>query len=243
MRRQASRAAQGEDGRYRRRPSPVRDPQRAGRVRGHSTILPCRRLDRLKPRPRSPRRRHTTPQGAPRGALAMSEIGRHSSFRLGEQIAHSAHGMNFRAGCGVLQLAPQVVHVHRNSIRFELLVDAVELFFENALRYDAALAAEQVLQSRSFTTRELQWNAGNADVSTNGVEDDIAGLKGGTERRSGTAQQRLRASNELAHREWLHEVVVCARIEAENTVLHRIACREDQNRYAVSSRPQFSQQV
>ena len=30
------------------------------------------------------------------------------------------------------------------------------LFFENALRYDAALAAEQVLQDRSFTTRELQ---------------------------------------------------------------------------------------
>src|SRR5215471_1550476 len=243
MRRQASRAAQGEARPHCRRPWPARDPRRAGRARGHSTIPPCRRLDRLKRRPRLQRRRHTTPQGAPRGALATSENRQNSSFRLGEQITYSAHSMNFRAGCGFLQPAPQVVHVHRNSIRFELLVDAVELFFENALRYDAALAAEQVLQSRSFTTRELQWNAGNADVSTNGVEDDIASLKGGTERCSGTAQQRLGASNELAHREWLHEVVVCARIEAENTVLHRIACREDQNRYAVSSRPQFSQQV
>src|SRR6516225_376905 len=185
MRQQASRAAQGEAGRHRPRPSPARDPRRAGRVRGHSTIPPCRRLGRPKHRPRSPRRRHTTPQGAPRGALATSEIGRNSSFCLGEQIAYSAHSMNFRAGCGVLQLAPQVVHVYRNSIRFELLVDAVELFFENALRYDAALAAEQVLQNRSLTTRKLQWNAGNADVSTDGVEDDIAGLKGGTERRSG----------------------------------------------------------
>src|SRR5215831_321756 len=244
MRRQASQADRGEDGRYRRRPSPVRDPQRAGRVRGHSMIPLSRRLDRLKRRPRLQRRRHTTPQGAPRGALATSENRQNSSFRLGEQqIAYSAHSMNFRAGCGFLQLAPQVVHVHRNSIRFELLVDAVELFFENALRYDAALAAEQVLQNRSLTTRKLQWNAGNADVSTDGVEDDIAGLKGGTERRSGTAQQRLRASNELAHREWLHEVVVCARIEAENTVLHRIARGEDQNGDAVSSRPQLSKQV
>jgi len=112
-----------------------------------------------------------------------------------------------------------------------------------APRYDAALAAEQVLQNRSFTTRKLQWNAGNADVSTNGIEDDIAGPKGGAERCSRTAQQRLRAGNELAHREWLHEIVVCARIEAENTVLHRIACREDQNRYAVPGRPQFSKQV
>src|SRR5262249_30979872 len=160
-----------------------------------------------------------------------------------EQIAYSAHSMNFRAGCGFLQLAPQVVHVHRNSIRFELLVDAVELVFENALRYDAALAAEQVLQNRSFTTRKLQRNAGNADVSTNGIEDDIAGLKGGTERRSRTAQQSLRPSNEFAHRKRLHEIVVCARIEAKNTLLHRIACGQDQNRYAVSSRPQFSKQV
>ena len=61
--------------------------------------------------------------------------------------------------------------------------------------------------------------------------------------RGRTAQQRLRAGNELAHRERLHEIVVCARIEAENTVLHRIACREDQNGYAVPGRPQFSQQV
>src|SRR5262245_62565912 len=151
--------------------------------------------------------------------------------------------MNLRARLGVLQLAPQVVHVDRNSIRFELLVDAIELFFENALRYDPALAAEQVLQNRSFTTRELQRDAGDADVSTNGIEDDIAGLKGGAERRARTAQQRLRAGNELAHRERLDEVVVCPGIEAENTILHRIACRENQNRYAVSGRPQFGQQV
>src|SRR5262249_48918208 len=120
---------------------------------------------------------------------------------------------------------------------------AIELFFQDALRYDAALAAEQVLQNGSFTTRKLQRNAGNADVSTDGIELDIAGLKGGAERRARTAQQRLRAGNELAHREWLHEVIICARIEAENTVFHRIACREDQNRYAVSSRPQFGKQV
>ena len=100
-----------------------------------------------------------------------------------------------------------------------------------------------MLQNRSFTTRKLQWNAGNACVSTNGIEDDIAGLKRGTERRSRTAQQGLRPSDELAHREWLHEIVVCARIEAKHTLLHRIACSQDQNRYAVSSGPQFSKQV
>src|SRR5262249_8769647 len=107
--------------------------------------------------------------------------------------------MNLRARSGVLQLAPQVVHVHRNSIRFELLVDAIELFFENALRYDAALTAEQVLQNRSFTTRELQRDAGDADVPTDGIEDDIAGLKGGAEHRSRTAQQRLRPPNTPPH--------------------------------------------
>src|SRR5262245_41275596 len=147
--------------------------------------------------------------------------------------------MNLRAGAGVLQLAPQMVHVHRNGVRFQLVVDAIELFFEHALRYDAALAAEQVLQNRSFATRKLQWNAGNAHVSTNGIEDDIAGLKRGTERRSWTAQQSLRPGNEFAHRKRLHEIVVCARIKAKNTLLHRIACGENQNRYAVSSRPQF----
>src|SRR5262249_23985188 len=82
-----------------------------------------------------------------------------------------------------------------------------------------------------------------ADVSTNGIENDIAGPKGGAERRSRTAQQGLRAGNEFAHCERLYEIIVCARIEAENTVLNRIACRENQNGYAVSSRPQFSQQV
>ena len=69
------------------------------------------------------------------------------------------------------------------------------------------------------------------------IEDDIAGLKRGPERRSRTAQQRLRASNELAHRKRLHEIVVCARIEAKYTLLHRIARSQDQNRYAVSSGP------
>src|SRR5262249_36272910 len=232
MRRQAWRADQGEARPPRRRPWLVRDPRRAGGARGNAPLPPCRRLDRPKRRARLRRRRRTTPQGAPRGALATSEIGRNSSFRLGEQIAYSTHGMNLRARAGVLQLAPQVMHVHRNSIRFELLVDAIELFFENALRYDAALAAKQVLQNRSFAAGKLQRNPGNADVSTNGIEDDISGLKGGTERRSRTAQQGLRPRNELAHRKRLDEIVVCARIEAENTLLHRIACREDQNRYA-----------
>src|SRR5262249_18382532 len=95
----------------------------------------------------------------------------------------------------------------------------------------------------SFTTRELQRNAGNAYVSTDGIESDIAGPKGGTERRSRTAQQGLCPSNEFAHCKRLHEIVVCASIEANNTLLHRIACCEDQNRYTVSSRPQFSKQV
>src|SRR5262249_8719671 len=153
------------------------------------------------------RRRHTTPRGAPRGALAASESRQNSSFRLGEQIAYSAHSMNLRAGAGVLQLAPQVVYVHRNCVRFGLLVDAVELVFENALRYDPALAAEQVFQDRSFTTGKLQRNAGNADVSTDGIEDDIPGLKSSTERRSRTAQQGLRPSNEFAHCKRLHEIV------------------------------------
>src|SRR5260370_2251276 len=107
----------------------------------------------------------------------------------------------------------------------------MELFFEYALRCGADLAAEQVPQDRSFTTRELHWNAGDADVSTDGIEDDVAGLKGGAERRARTTQQRLRAGNELAHREWLHEVIVCPPIKAEDTVLPRIPCPEDQTQY------------
>src|SRR5262249_2751408 len=100
-----------------------------------------------------------------------------------------------------------MVHVHRNGIRFELLVDAVKFVFEHALRYDPALAAEQVLQNRSFTTRELQRNAGNADVATNGIEHDIAGLESSTERRSWTAQQGLCSSNEFAHCKRLDQIV------------------------------------
>src|SRR5262245_63669918 len=151
--------------------------------------------------------------------------------------------MNLRAGAGVLQLAPQMVHVHRNGVRFQLLVDAIEFVFEDTLRYDPALAAEQVLQNRSFTTRKLQWNAGNADVSTDGIEDDIASLKRGAERRSRTAQQGLGPGNELAHCKRLHKIVVCARIKAKNALLHGIACGQDQNRDAVSSGPQFGKQV
>ena len=66
-----------------------------------------------------------------------------------------------------------MVHMHRNGIRFQLGVDAVEFLFENALRHDPPLTPKQVLQNRSFTTRELQRRAGNAYVAADGVEYDV----------------------------------------------------------------------
>src|SRR5262249_9349646 len=122
-------------------------------------------------------------------------------------------------------------------------VDAVELLFEDALRYDPALTPEQVLQNRCFTTRQLQRDARDADVSTNGIEGDIARPQRGTERRSRTAQQRLCSSNELAHYKRLHEIIICPRIQPENSLFHGIPRGENQDRYVISGRTQLSEQV
>src|SRR5262249_28128589 len=115
--------------------------------------------------------------------------------------------------------------------------------FENTLRYYPALPPEQVLQNRRFTPRELQRNTSNTDVPADRVEYDISCLQAGTKRRSWTAQQGFCPSDEFAHRKRFHEIVVGPRVEAKDPVLHRIACGQDQDRYVISSRAQFSKEV
>src|SRR5262249_8931921 len=136
-----------------------------------------------------------------------------------------------------------MVHMHRNGVRFQLGVDAVELLFENALRYDAPLTPKQVLQNRRFTTRELQRHAANAYVSTDGVEYDVPCPQRGTERRTRTAQQGLCPSDEFAHGKGFHEIVVRPGIEAKDPLLHSIARGEDQYRDMISCGTQLSEQI
>src|SRR5262249_17700459 len=124
----------------------------------------------------------------------------------------------------------------------KLVVDAIKLLFENALRDDPALTPQQVLQNRGLTSRQLQRDAVNAYVSSNSVEHGVAGPERGTEHRSGTPQEGLCPSDEFAHRERFDEIVVGPCIEPEDPVLHRITCGEDQDRYVVSSRAQFGEQ-
>src|SRR5262249_6537818 len=111
------------------------------------------------------------------------------------------------------------------------------------LGYDPTLTPEQMLQNGRFTTRELQRNAGDADVSPDGVEHDVACPKGGTKCCSWTPQERLCSCDEFAHSKGFHQIVVRPRVEAKKPVLHCIACGENQHRYVISSRTQFCEQV
>ena len=151
--------------------------------------------------------------------------------------------MDFGSCLRILQLTAQMVHVDGYRIRFQLLVDSVELFFQDRLWHDSALPPQQVLQDRALATGKLQQKLTNAHVPSNRIQHDIAGLQLDPKRSPGTPQERFGAGDELNSRERLCEVIVCSSIQSRYPVLDRVACGKDQNGNAVMRCSQFCEQV
>ena len=70
--------------------------------------------------------------------------------------------MDFGGRAGRLEFASQVMHMNRDSIGFQLVIDAIESFFEHRFGHHTTKPPHQVFQNRAFSPRQRQ--SGHSDV-------------------------------------------------------------------------------
>src|ERR1700721_2400891 len=112
-----------------------------------------------------------------------------------------------------------MVHMDGNRVRFQFLIDPVELFFQDGLRHDPALPPQQVLQDCALATGQLQRKFAYSHVSSDRIQYNIARLELDAKCSTGPPQKRLGAGNELNRGEGFYKVVVRAGIQSRYPVL------------------------
>jgi len=100
-----------------------------------------------------------------------------------------------------------------------------------------------MLEDSAFTPGHEHRDVADQHVSTDRVEGDVARLQHCSERAAWAAQECLRAGDELGHREWLHEIIVGARIETRDPILDRVTRRQDENRHPIVTGAQLTKQA
>ena len=100
-----------------------------------------------------------------------------SCFCFGKKVPDPPYRMNLDSRSGIQQLAAQVMDVNRNRIRFEFIIDPVELLLEHCFGHHSSQAPHQVLKDRKLATRERQGGGCNSHITSNGIEDNIPRAK------------------------------------------------------------------
>src|SRR5215470_11355008 len=123
------------------------------------------------------------------------------------------------------------------------IIDPVEFFFQNWLWYNATKTSHQMFQNCALAARQDQWDISNPDIPFDGVEADIAGFQGHSQRPARTTQQRLRSRDEFLNRKWFDQIIVGAGVEAANPILDGIAGCQHQHGSEITVCSQLPEQA
>src|SRR5262249_5611831 len=143
-----------------------------------------------------------------RAAVAGTGSVTASFFDLGKQVADASESMNFHGCARFLKLSPKTMHVDRDGVGIQFVVKSVELFLQDSLGHDAALASHQMLENRAFPASKLQYSGADPHVASDRIEFNVACMKHGAERSARTSQQRLDTCDKLCHCKRLDKVIV-----------------------------------
>src|SRR6202008_1607402 len=99
-----------------------------------------------------------------------------------------------------------------------------------------------MFQNCAFATRKLQHGGTHPHVPPDRIEVDVAGAQLKTEGAARAAQQRLYASDKLAHCKRLDEVIVRAAVQSAHALFDSVARRQDQDGDAVVCSSYFCEQ-
>src|SRR5215468_5940010 len=111
-----------------------------------------------------------------------------------------------------------MMYMNGDGVGPQLVVDPVELLFENRLRYDAAQPTHQMLENCAFASGQQQRRFADANIPPDRIECDIAGPQGCAKGATRTPQQSLCAGDQLGHGEGLDQIVVGSGIEPADAV-------------------------
>src|SRR5437660_4986930 len=90
--------------------------------------------------------------------------------------------------------------------------------------------AQQVLKELEFATREVERATGSRDFPCRGVHFQISSLETKGLRRTTTAKEGADSSKQFGEREGLHEIVVGTEVQAEDSIVDRVAGRQNEHR-------------
>src|SRR5438093_4042515 len=88
---------------------------------------------------------------------------------------------------------------------------------------EMALLAQQIFQELELPTREIERAATSRHSPHGRIHFQVCGLEAKHVRRTAATQQRADTCEQLGKRERLHQIVVGAQIEAEDSILDRVA--------------------
>src|SRR5476649_2626826 len=141
------------------------------------------------------------------------------SFESLEPVAHAPDRQYLLRA----NLAPETVDMHFNGIAAHFLTPSVQLLLQFRTPEYARGLLDQHLQQRELAWHQRQRHTSLAGLVRGGIKGKFAMRIDGL-LLSGTASQRgAHARGELVEIEGFHEVVIGARIQSANAVIHGIA--------------------
>jgi hypothetical protein len=133
-----------------------------------------------------------------------------------------------------------VDHVVEGRSAGRLLPDVAREHFAGD---DRPVVAQQVLQQLVFTRRELDRLTSPGHGARGNIDFEIADTQPRRFHRPTPPHQRAQSGQQLGEGEGLDEIVVCADVQACDSIFDRVPCCQDQHRRAVALPPECRQHI
>jgi hypothetical protein len=159
-----------------------------------------------------------------------------------QPVAKATQHADADAGARLFQLAAQAADMHLDHRQVGLVVPAVQRVEQALLGDGAAGMLHQCLDQRQLARGQLDALAFHLHFIADAVEAQPAQS---LLRRciAAAARQRTQAGFQLTQCERLGQVIIATAVEAEDAVLHAIACGQDQHRQGGAVVAQAREQV
>jgi len=158
----------------------------------------------------------------------------------GRPVPHASHGAYERAIERNLELLAQVSDVDVDDVREAVVVHVPYVLQDAGSADHLARSAHQELEQRELASGQVDRLVVAGDRVGCRIQHDIVGRHGRRSLGRTAANERPEPGEELSEGERLHEVVVGARVEASDAILHPVARGEHQHRRPSALRSQLA---
>src|SRR5579871_6656769 len=173
----------------------------------------------------------------------MIDLKRSTLLFLGDQVAHTAYGVNLDLGTTLRELLAKTVHVDLDRVRSDFAGMPEDVVLDLLLGDDAPLAPHQQFEHGGFARRKHLRLIVDRGLPVARIEFEVGDAQRIAEQMARPAQLRFQPRDQFLQRERLDEIVVGAATQALNAVIEAAAGGQDQHWDGVVAVANLAQQL